>query len=152
MKNILLIITCSLFVIHVRAQNGKRVYDRENIFSSSEAAKLDSMLDQYSIHSGCNMFIVSDTADISANVYADRLFTQISSIEKPSLALLMSRKNSLLLIAVNAKLRPYLSQEQMMAMINAGIPSFKDKKTAEGSKLVCLKAMELLNNTSINTQ
>lgn len=152
MKNILLIINFSLFALHILAQNGKRVYDRENIFTSSETAKLDSMLQQYSIRSGNNMFIVSDTADISANVYADRLFTQFSSMEKPALALLMSRKNSLLLIAVNAKLRPYLSQEQMMAMINAGIPSFRDKRTADGAKLICLKAMELLNNTAINTQ
>lgn len=138
--------------MHVLAQNGKKVYDRENIFSSSEAAKLDSILQQYSMHSVCNMFIVSDTANITASVYADSLFTQFNSIKKPALALLMSRKNSLLLIAVNAKLRPYLSQEQMMAMINAGIPSFRDKKTADGAKLICLKAMELLNNTAINTQ
>lgn len=151
-KNTLLIITCSLFAINVWAQNGKKVYDQENLFTSGEAAKLDSMLQQYSIRSGNNMFIVSDTADVSVNVYADRLFIQYNSTGKPSLILLMSRKNSLLLIAVNAKLRPYLSQEQMMAMINAGIPSFRDKRTADGAKLICLKAMELLNNTAINTQ
>ncbi|HWN88405.1 MAG TPA: hypothetical protein VNM35_05065, partial [Chitinophagaceae bacterium] len=59
--------------------------------------------------------------------------------------LLLSKKKVMILASVNDKVKPFIKERTLLDILDAGIPSFGEKKNEEGSKLICKKAMEFLN-------
>ena len=137
-----------LFFIVVTVQKKTLVLDHEKIFTAKEIASLDSMLQQYRQRSGRIIIIATDTVDISSAQYATNLVNQFvkKSINKPYVfMLLLSRKKVMILASVNDKVKPFIKDRKLLEILEAGIPSFKEARSAEGSTLVCKKAMEFLN-------
>ena len=137
-----------LFFIAVTAQQKKLVLDHEKIFTAKEIASLDSMLQQYRRSSGRIILISTDTVDISKEQYATNLVNQFvkGNTNQPYIfMLLLSKKKVLILASINDKVKPFIKDRTLLDILDAGIPSFKNSQTAEGSRLVCKKAMEFLN-------
>ena len=137
-----------LFVIAVTAQQKKLVLDHEKIFTAKEIASLDSMLQQYRRRSGRIVLISTDTANVSTEQYATNLVNQFvkGNANKPYVfMLLLSKKKVMILASINDKVKPFIKDRTLLDILDAGIPSFKENRTAEGSRLVCKKAMEFLN-------
>jgi uncharacterized membrane protein YgcG len=137
-----------LFFIAATAQKKTLVLDHEKIFTAKEIASLDSMLQQYRQHSGRIIIISTDTLDVSSAQYATNLVNRFvkGSTNKPYVfMLLLSQKKVMILASVNDKVKPFIKDRTLLEILDAGIPSFKEKRTAEGAKLVCKKAMEFLN-------
>ena len=136
------------FFIAAAAQKNKLVLDHEKIFTAREVASLDSMLQQYRQRSGRIIIISTDTLDVSSPQYATNLVNKFvkGSANKPYVfMLLLSRKKVMILASINDKVKPFIKNRTLLEILDAGIPSFKENRTAEGSKLVCKKAMEFLN-------
>ena len=124
------------------------VLDHEKIFTAKEITSLDSILQKYREATGRIVLISTDTLDVSSGYYADNIVNQFvtDTTNKPFIfMLLLSRKNQLILASVNDKVRPFIKDKTLFEILDAGIPSFKEKRTAEGSKLICKKAMAFLN-------
>jgi len=137
-----------LFFIVVTAQQKKLVLDHEKIFTVKEIASLDSMLQQYRRSSGRIVLISTDTADVSSAQYATNLVNQFvkGGTNKPYIfMLLLSKKKVMILASVNDKVKPFIKDRTLLDILDAGIPSFKENRSAEGAKLICKKAMEFLN-------
>ena len=137
-----------LFFIGVTAQQKKLVLDHEKIFTAKEISSLDSMLQKYRRSSGRIVLISTDTVDVSTDQYATNLVNQFvkGSTNQPYIfMLLLSKKKVMILASVNDKVKPYIKDRTLLDILDAGIPSFKDARSAEGSRLVCKKAMEFLN-------
>ena len=137
-----------LLAIAVTAQQKKQVLDHEKIFTAKEIASLDSMLQQYRRSSGRIILISTDTVDVSKEQYATNLVNQFikGSANKPYIfMLLLSKKKVKILASINDKVKPFIKDRTLLDILDAGIPSFKNSQTAEGSRLVCKKAMEFLN-------
>jgi hypothetical protein len=137
-----------LFFIGVTAQQKKLVLDHEKIFTAKEISSLDSMLQQYKRSSGRIIIISTDTVDVSSDQYATDLANQFvkGSTNKPYVfMLLLSKKKIMILASINDKVKPFIKQRTLLDILDAGIPAFKEGRSAEGSKLVCKKAMEFLN-------
>jgi uncharacterized membrane protein YgcG len=145
MKKYPALFVCLLFFISATAQQKKLVLDNEKIFTAKEIASLDSMLQQYWQRSGRIIIISTDTLDISSAQYATNLVNRFvkGSTNKPYVfMLLLSRKKVMILASINDKVKPFIKDRTLLEILDAGIPSFKENRTAEGSKLVCKKAME----------
>lgn len=137
-----------LFFIAVNAQQKKLVLDNEKIFTIKEIANLDSMLQQYRRSSGRIVLISTDTLDVSSDQYATNLVNRFvkGSTNKPYVfMLLLSRKKVMILASINDKVKPFIKDRTLIDILDAGIPSFKENRNAEGSMLICKKAMEFLN-------
>jgi hypothetical protein len=137
-----------LFFIAVSAQQKKLVLDNEKLFTPKEIAILDSMLQQYRRSSGRIVLISTDTVDVSSDQYATNLVNRFvkGSTNKPYVfMLLLSRKKVMILASINDKVKPFIKDRTLIDILDAGIPSFKENRNAEGSKLICKKAMEFLN-------
>ena len=137
-----------LFFIAVTAQQKKLVLDHEKIFTTKEIASLDSMLQQYRRSSGRIVLISTDTLDVSSDQYATNLVNRFvkGSTNKPYVfMLLLSRKKVMILASINDKVKPFIKDRTLIDILDAGIPSFKENRNAEGSMLICKKAMEFLN-------
>ena len=137
-----------LFFIGVTAQQKKLVLDHEKIFTAKEISSLDSMLQQYRRSSGRIILIATDTANVSTEQYATNLVNQFvkGSTNKPYVfMLLLSKKRVMILASVNDKVKPFIKDRTLLDILDAGIPSFKEGRSAEGSTLVCKKAMQFLN-------
>ena len=137
-----------LLAIAVTAQQKKQVLDHEKIFTAKEIASLDSMLQQYRRSSGRIILISTDTVDVSNEQYATNLVNQFvkGSANQPYIfMLLLSKKKVMILASINDKVKPFIKDRTLLDILDAGIPSFKNSQTAEGSRLVCKKAMEFLN-------
>ena len=148
MKNYFIIFFILLAAANTIAQPKTLVQDKENLFTIDEVTRLDSMLQYYRLQTGKMVIIVTDTADISAATYTDQITKQYvpdSTKKIPVFMLLLSRKNQLLFTAVNAPLRPYVTQELLLEIMNAGIPALKEKRREESATQICKKAMEFLN-------
>ena len=137
-----------LFFIAVAAQQKKLVLDHEKIFTAKEIASLDSMLQKYRHISGRIILISTDTLDVSTDQYATNLVNQFvkGSTNKPYVFMLLLSKNKVMILAsVNDKVKPFIKDRTLLDILDAGIPSFKENRNAEGARLVCKKAMEFLN-------
>ena len=137
-----------LFFIGVTAQQKKLVLDHEKIFTAKEISSLDSMLQKYRRSSGRIVLISTDTVDVSTDQYATNLVNQFvkGSTNKPYVfMLLLSKKKVMILASVNDKVKSFIKDRTLLDILDAGIPSFKENRTAEGSRLVCKKEMEFLN-------
>jgi hypothetical protein len=137
-----------LFFLAATAQKNKLVLDHEKIFTAKEIASLDSMLQQYRRSSGRVILISTDTLDVSSPQYATNLVNQFikDNTNKPYIfMLLLSRKKVMILASINDKVKPFIKDRTLLDILDAGIPSFKENRNEEGSKLVCKKAMEFLN-------
>lgn len=137
-----------LFFIAVTAQQKKLVLDHEKIFTTTEISGLDSMLQQYRRSSGRIVLISTDTLDVSSEQYATKLVNQFvkGNANKPYIfMLLLSKKKVMILASVNDKVKPFIKDRTLLDILDAGIPSFKESRSAEGSMLVCKKAMQFLN-------
>jgi uncharacterized membrane protein YgcG len=148
MKKLPALFAALLFFIAVTAQQKKLVLDHEKIFTTKEITSLDSMLQQYKRSSGRVVLISTDTVDISTEQYATNLANQfvMGSAKKPYIfMLLLSKKKVMILASVNDKVKPFIKDRTLLDILDAGIPSFNENRSAEGSKLVCKKAMEFLN-------
>ena len=151
MKNIFTVPIAFLFLMTTYAQQKSLVVDHEKIFTATERTGLDTLLQKYKRSTGKIVLIATDTADVSSGYYADNLVNQFvtDSTNKPFVfMLLLSRKNQLILASVNDKVKPYIKEKTLYEILDAGIPSFKVKQTAEGSTLICKKAMKFLNTLS----
>lgn len=148
MKKILLswlLVQSCLFVV---AQTKTLVRDREQLFTEAEVVRLDSMLQQYLGRTGNLLLIATDSLDVSTNTFSNAFFLEHgidSSSKKAALALLLSRKNGLVFMAANKYLQPYITQDQMIEMLNEGLTSLKEKRREEAAWLICKKAMEFLD-------
>ena len=148
MKKYPVLVFALLFFIAVTAQQKKLVLDHEKIFTTKEIASLDSLLQQYRRSSGRLVLISTDTLDVSTDQYATDLVNRFvkGSTNKPYIfMLLLSKKKVMILASVNDKVKPFIKDRTLLDILDAGIPSFKENRSAEGSKLVCKKAMEFLN-------
>src|SRR6186997_72006 len=137
-----------LFFIVATAQQKKLVLDHEKIFTAKEIASLDSILQQYRRSSGRIILISTDTVDVSTGQYATNLVNRFvkGSTNKPYVfMLLLSRKKVMILASINDKVKPFIKDRTLIDILDAGIPSFKENRNAEGSMLICKKAMEFLN-------
>ena len=137
-----------LFFLAATAQQKKLVLDHEKIFTAKEIASLDSMLQQYRRSSGRIILISTDTLDVSTGQYATNLvnqFVKVSTNKPYVFMLLLSKKKVMILASVNDKVKPFIKDRTLLDILDAGIPSFKKGRSAEGSMLVCKKAMEFLN-------
>jgi hypothetical protein len=148
MKNICTVSIALLFITTTNAQQKSLVADHEKIFTATELTNLDTLLQKYKRSTGKIVLIATDTADVSSGYYTDNLVNQFvtDSTNKPYIfMLLLSRKNQLILASVNDKVKPYIKEKTLYEILDAGIPSFKIKRPAEGSTLICKKAMKFLN-------
>ena len=137
-----------VLAIAVTAQQKKLVLDHEKIFTAKEIASLDSMLQQYRRSSGRIILISTDTVDVSKEQYATNLVNRFvkGDANKPYIfMLLLSKKKVMILASVNDKVKPFIKERTLLDILDAGIPSFGEKKNEEGSKLICKKAMDFLN-------
>jgi len=137
-----------LFFTAIAAQERKLVLDQEKLFTPKEITSLDSILQQYRRSSGRIVLISTDTADVSSEKYATNLASRFvkGSTHKPYIfMLLLSKTKVMILASVNDKVKPFIKNRTLLDILDAGIPSFKENRTAEGSRLVCKKAMEFLN-------
>jgi len=137
-----------LFFIAVTAQQQKLVLDHEKIFTTKEIASIDSILQQYRRSSGRIVLISTDTLDISTERYATNLVNQFvkDSTNKPYIfMLLLSKKKVMILASINDKVKPFIKDRTLFDILDAGIPAFKERRSAEGSILICKKAMKFLN-------
>ncbi|MBK9569940.1 MAG: TPM domain-containing protein [Chitinophagaceae bacterium] len=151
MKKSITILFILLAAINTNAQPKTLVQDKENLFTIDEVTRLDSMLQHYRQQTGKLVLIVTDTADISEATYSNQITKQYvpDSTKKVFVfMLLLSRKNQLLFTAVNEPLRPFVTQELLLEIMNAGIPSLKEKRREESALLICKKAMEFLDGLS----
>jgi hypothetical protein len=124
------------------------VLDHEKIFTAKEITGLDSILQKYRDATGRVVLISTDTLDVSSGQYTDGIVNRLvtDTANKPFIfMLLLSRKNQLILASVNDKVRPFIKDKSLFEILDAGIPSFKEKRAAEGSGLICKKAMAFLN-------
>jgi len=129
-------------------QQSKLVVDNENLFTEMEITSIDSLLQAYHKRSGNLVAVYTDTADISnpevsASVYAT--FKKPGTDNAYSYILLMSRKHSLLFSNVNPKTVPFITDQLLVGILEAGFASFKEKRRAEGVILICKKAMEFFD-------
>jgi uncharacterized membrane protein YgcG len=148
MRNYHTLFAALLFSITITAQQKRLVLDHEKIFTTKEIGSLDSMLQQYRKSSGRIILISTDTLDVSSEQYATNLVNRFlkGSTNKPYIfMLLLSKKRAMILASVNDKVKPFIKDRTLLDILDAGIPSFKENRSAEGSKLVCKKAMEFLN-------
>ena len=148
MKKYLTFFPGLLLFIAVTAQQKKLVLDHEKIFTSEEITNLDSMLQQYRRSSGRIVLISTDTLDVSTDQYATDLVNRFvkSNTNKPYIfMLLLSKKKVMILASVNDKVKPFIKDRTLLDILDAGIPSFGENRNAEGSRLICKKAMEFLN-------
>jgi uncharacterized membrane protein YgcG len=148
MKKYLALFAALLFFIGVTAQQKKLVLDHEKIFTAKEIASLDSLLQQYRRSSGRIILISTDTVDVSSDQYATdlvNLFVKGSTNKPYVFMLLLSKKKVMILASVNDKVKPFIKDRTLLDILDAGIPSFKENRSAEGSMLVCKKAMQFLN-------
>jgi uncharacterized membrane protein YgcG len=155
MKKLFVLFSGLVFLTAINAQlipsiqeSKKLVLDHEKIFTAKEITGLDTMLQKYREATGSIVLIATDTLDVSTGYYADNIVNQYvtDTANKPFIfMLLLSRKNQLILASVNDKVRPFIKDKTLFEILDAGIPSFKEKKAAEGSKLICKKAMTFLN-------
>lgn len=148
MKKYFALFFALFFTTITNAQQKTLVFDHEKIFTSAELTRLDSMLQEYRKSTGKIVLINTDTLDVSNGAYADNLVLQFvtDSTNKPFIfMLLLSRKNQLILASVNDKVKPFIKDKTLFEILDAGIPSFRVKSVAEGSRLICKKAMEFLN-------
>jgi len=148
MKKLFVFLPGLIFFTAINAQQKKLVLDHEKIFTTKETSSLDSMLQKYRKATGKIALIVSDTVDVSSGYYTDNIVNQLvpDTANRPYIfMLLLSRKNQMILASVNDKVRPFIKERTLLDILDAGIPSFKLKKAAEGSTLICNKAMEFLN-------
>lgn len=130
------------------AQSPALVLDKEGLFTPNEISRLDSQLQQYRLRTGNIVLVASDTADISSGQYADNLvraFVPDSTQRTFVFMFLLSRKNQLLFASVNSKLKPYVTDALLLDILQTGIPDIKEKRRAEGTLLICKKAMEFLD-------
>jgi hypothetical protein len=137
-----------LFFIGVTAQQKKLVLDHEKIFTAKEISSLDSMLQKYRRSSGRIVLISTDTVDVSTDQYATNLVNQFvkGSTNKPYVfMLLLSKKKVMILASINDKVKPFIKQRTLLDILDAGIAALKEGRSAEGSMLVCKKAMKFLN-------
>ena len=151
MKKYFALFFALFFTTITNAQQKTLVFDHEKIFTPTERIRLDSMLQEYRKSTGRIVLINTDTLDVSNGAYADNLVNQFvtDSTNKPFIfMLLLSRKNQLILASVNDKVKPYIKEKTLFEILDAGIPSFKVKRPAEGSTLICKKAMKFLNTLS----
>lgn len=175
MKKLFCIPAFSLFLLCANAQKRKLASDKEQLFTTEEINRLDSLLQGYYKKSGNLIVVCSDTLDVTTKMYKDSLIKEYIGDEliKPyAVFLLLSRRNSTIQLESNdlstsspgkedtadpAKKNSekndsaYLakkSQEtlnEFMKIISAGIPAFKEKKREERTTIICLKAMEFLD-------
>lgn len=148
MKKLFVLFPGLLFFVMVTAQPKKLVYDQEKIFTDKEITGLDTMLQKYRDATGRIVLICTDTLNVSSQYYADNIVTQYvtDTANKPFMfMLLLSRKNQMILASVNDKVRPYIKERTLLEILDAGIPAFREKRSAEGSRLICKKAMAFLN-------
>ena len=148
MKKYLALFAALLFFIAVTAQQKKLVLDHEKIFTAKEIASLDSMLQKYRRSSGRIVLISTDTVDVSTDQYATNLVNQFvkGSTNKPYVfMLLLSKKKVMILASINDKVKPFIKQRTLLDILDAGIAALKEGRSAEGSMLVCKKAMKFLN-------
>ena len=148
MKKLFILFSGLLFFTAANAQAKNLVLDHEKIFTAKEITGLDTMLQKYREATGRIVLISTDTIDVSSKYYADNIVTQYvtDTANKPFIfMLLLSRKNQLILASVNDKVRPFIKEKTLFEILDAGIPSFREKRAAEGSGLICKKAMAFLN-------
>jgi hypothetical protein len=136
---------CSFF--SGNSQQSKLVVDKENLFTETELASIDSLLQAYHKRSGNLVAVYTDTANISntdfgASVYAT--FQKPRTDSAYSYILMMSRKHSLLFSSVNKKTMPFINDKLLIGILETGFASFKEKRRAEGVILILKKAMEFL--------
>jgi hypothetical protein len=141
-----LMVFCSCF--SANTQQSKLVVDNENLFTETEITSIDSLLRAYHKKSGNLVAVYTDTANISipehsASVYAT--FKKPSTDSAYSYILLMSRKHSLLYSNVNTKTVPFITDQLLVGILEAGFASLKEKRRAVGVILICKKAMEFLD-------
>jgi hypothetical protein len=129
------------------AQTIGLVHDKEKIFTDAETSRIDSLLQAYKQATGNLIAVCSDSLNINTEEYKAHLkaeFIPDPNFKPRTLLLLLSRKNSQVnMVAFNL---PETNEWQhLMPIMDAGVGSFKAKKPAEGSLLICKKAMEYLD-------
>ena len=123
------------------------VEDKEQLFTTGEIQRIDSMLQQFHQRTGYYVLLSTDSADINAKSYHNSLFELYfpdSSSTNFVLMLLMNRKHSNINIRFSKNLMSDISERDLIEMLNAGLPSFQQRKRAEGATLILQKAMEYL--------
>ena len=121
--------------------------DKENLLTLQEAKRVDSLLQDYNIKSGNLVAVYTDTADVSINDFRDSVYVLFGVPGKDiySYILMLSRRNSQVFSTVNKKATPFSSQQQLIGILEAGIPALKEKRREEGITLICKKAIEFLD-------
>jgi len=132
----------------VSVQEKSLVQDREGLFSPSGVVSMDSMLRDYQERMGIYILVVTDSADISKEGYSDLVFLEYgiqAKGKKEALVLSMSRRNSKVFVTVNRQLKKRLTEQQVNGILEAGIPSLREKKPEEAAIIICRKAIDILD-------
>jgi len=135
------------------AQLSELVMDKETLFSKTELASIDSLLQAYHKRSGNLVAVYTDTANISnpdfgASVYT--IFKKPGTDSAYSYILMMSHKHSLLFSSVNKKTMPFINDQLLVGILEKGFASFKEKRRAEGVMKICSGAMIFLDGLPKN--
>ncbi|MBK9660538.1 MAG: TPM domain-containing protein [Chitinophagaceae bacterium] len=147
MKQSLALLLALMMYSSLFAQSQTQVQDKENLFTSQEVQRIDSLLQAYRKKSGNLVVVYTVMADISAEGFATSVQMQYGSPATDSFysfILLMSRKNSLLFASVNKYTLPYVNEDLLLSLLESGFESLKQKRTAEGVTQICMKAIEFL--------
>lgn len=149
MKTLLFTLLIQLCIGYAAAQSVRLVIDKEGLFTAPEEVRIDSVLRAYHNKSGNLVALYSDSADVSEESFGDRveaLFAHDFTDTAYSYILMLSRNHSLVISSLNKKTSPFLNKEFLMNILNAGIPSLKEKRLEEGVLLIFSEAMVYLDS------
>lgn len=153
MKTILFTLLIQMCIGYADAQSARLVIDKEDLFTTQEEAHIDSVLQAYHKKSGNLMALYTDTADVSAEYFGNRveaLFARDFTDSAYSYILMLSRNHSMMISSLNKKTDPFLNNELLLNILNTGIPSIKEKRREEVVLQIFNKAMEFLDSLPKN--
>jgi hypothetical protein len=141
---------CALIlIITSHAQQTRWVLDKEDLFTQAEEMRIDSLLQAYHKKSGNLVALYTDSINISEKDFGDKvhaLFKTVADDSTYSYILMMCRKHSLIFSTVNQKTTAFVDQQKLVAILENGFSSFKEKKREEGVLKIFMKAIEFLDS------
>ena len=149
MKKYTVLVCALILIITTHAQQTRWVMDKEDLFTQAEEMRIDSLLQAYHNRSGNLVALYTDSADISEKDFGGKVYAQFKKVAVDSAysyILMMNRGRSLIFFTLNKKTAAFADQQKLVAILESGFASFKEKKREEGVLKIFTKAIEFLDS------
>lgn len=153
MKKILFTLTIALSIVCADAQSTRLVIDKESLFTTTEIAHIDSILQAYHNKTGNLMALYTDSADISdlgSGDKAEAIFAHSYADSALSFILMLSRKHSRGVTSINKRTAALVKTQVLGDVLNSGLPLLKEKKREEAVLQIFNNAMKYLDSLPEN--